>query len=912
MTLVLLFVLFSIFSCQNFTTTIGDLGVARWSIASTSVGTMALFAGGSGLNTCFNVIDIFDSKNEFWTNKTISTGRCNMSAVTVGDFALFAGGADFAILAGPAFTATNDVLVFDSTSNVWSNVQLSEARHSVAATAMGTKAYFAAGSDSARLDIYDVVTRAWETRTLSTLGLHCAVTVAPYVLLVSLRNGVIDFYNGTSDSWDRRSIESFAVTEADMACLAVGQYALFAGGTTKDGPSDLMVVYNPAQDTWNNVTMPFARSALSATALGSLAFFSGGLSSFNPQIFSDTIQIYNVPENTWRVARLSVARSLLSATTLAPYVFVGVGGQDLDFTTGLNRPYARFDLFSCPDCTTSAPTMQLIPAGTPIPLKTQTPTGSTPGRPGNAPTETNAPVTSSLPPTATIVPPPAQCAGPWIPIAVPGSISAFCSACVNGTMFLIRTVDYSLPNCQNVSSRISQSCSFPCPPSNASEINITQSLLDTGYLTDLFKTLQIPVGQIQITEQQQVAHLLLRPCDGSVNMTYVQLLIGNLMDEIYAGRSLPLPRLTGNCSLSLGKTPDSPPPYGLFSLVALLVVVILIVIVGMMIWKYYYGSTLHQLPKEISWSYLDKLSHPWRWTNRIEYFVRDYQKGSSEWKKVQSLLSDDLVLLTISAVYNPMLTVSFINQWKMYTTRLNESSEVFFNKTYAGEHKMWVMEQYETLCSQFAWNNVSKYQIPLVPAYHGTDFYIAEKIAQTGFAVLSTVDAGFYGKGIYFTTKLLYTMAYAYTNQNPAVIVSYINLGHVYPVTEDHKGPQTLLGGPLKQGYNSHFVMTNKMGNNYDRRADVGSPLCNEIVVGQESQILPAFIITFDEQQCKAQFEEWSRDTPTAQDAVTYKSPKDAVPSLKDAVFQELDSVTESHCHVNMESEEASEKYFLI
>lgn len=33
---------------------------------------------------------------------------------------------------------------------------------------------------------------------------------------------------------------------------------------------------------------------------------------------------------------------------------------------------------------------------------------------------------------------------------------------------------------------------------------------------------------------------------------------------------------------------------------------------------------------------------------------------------------------------------------------------------------------------------------------------IAQKISETGFAALSSIDAGFYGKGIYFTTSAMY------------------------------------------------------------------------------------------------------------------------------------------------------------
>src|SRR5436190_640877 len=94
----------------------------------------------------------------------------------------------------------------------------------------------------------------------------------------------------------------------------------------------------------------------------------------------------------------------------------------------------------------------------------------------------------------------------------------------------------------------------------------------------------------------------------------------------------------------------------------------------------------------------------------------------------------------------------------------------------------------------------------------GTDYYVAEKIAQTGFAALASLDAGYFGRGIYFTTYILYTLPYSCSKRNPSVVIGYLNLGNVFPVTENHKGDESLLGLPLKPGYNSHFVITTKDG----------------------------------------------------------------------------------------------------
>jgi hypothetical protein len=58
--------------------------------------------------------------------------------------------------------------------------------------------------------------------------------------------------------------------------------------------------------------------------------------------------------------------------------------------------------------------------------------------------------------------------------------------------------------------------------------------------------------------------------------------------------------------------------------------------------------------------------------------------------------------------------------------------------------KVWVMEQYEARVRSLSWN--ACLAIPIVPSVHGTDFLVAEKIAETGFAMLSSLDSGYFGK----------------------------------------------------------------------------------------------------------------------------------------------------------------------
>ena len=95
--------------------------------------------------------------------------------------------------------------------------------------------------------------------------------------------------------------------------------------------------------------------------------------------------------------------------------------------------------------------------------------------------------------------------------------------------------------------------------------------------------------------------------------------------------------------------------------------------------------------------------------------------------------------------------------------------------------------------------------------------------------------------------------------RNPAVIISYLNMGNIYPVTEEHDGKNSLMGLPIKNSYNSHFVLTAKNGHVYNNNSDV---ICDEIVIGQESQILPAFIIALNVESCMKVYNIWERNIP--------------------------------------------------
>jgi hypothetical protein len=104
-----------------------------------------------------------------------------------------------------------------------------------------------------------------------------------------------------------------------------------------------------------------------------------------------------------------------------------------------------------------------------------------------------------------------------------------------------------------------------------------------------------------------------------------------------------------------------------------------------------------------------------------------------------------------------VLTAAFIDQWKIVAARRKNDPEMFRQETHFQKNlaKQFVITAFGNLAkyasflvvvhllidSTLPWNHDQEafQQTPIVVAAHGTDLFVAEKIAQTGFASLSSV-----------------------------------------------------------------------------------------------------------------------------------------------------------------------------
>ena len=177
-----------------------NLSVARYCLAATTVGSYALFGGGSYTNISHATVDVYNSSlTRSTATNNLSVGRFDLVATTLGNYALFGGGERRSSDCDSGVYATVDVYNSSLTKSAVTN--LSVARSNLAATTVGNYALFGGGNDYATVDAYN-------------------------------------------SSLTRSAVTDLSVGRYGLAATTLGNYALFGGGSL-DG-RDIVDVYTVA------------------------------------------------------------------------------------------------------------------------------------------------------------------------------------------------------------------------------------------------------------------------------------------------------------------------------------------------------------------------------------------------------------------------------------------------------------------------------------------------------------------------------------------------------------------------------------------------------------------------------------------------------------------------------------------
>jgi len=164
--------------------------------------------------------------------------------------------------------------------------------------------------------------------------------------------------------------------------------------------------------------------------------------------------------------------------------------------------------------------------------------------------------------------------------------------------------------------------------------------------------------------------------------------------------------------------------------------------------------------------------------------------------------------------------------------------------------------------------------VSIVRAWHGTSLESAHKILKNGFANLATLDDGWFGKGIYFTTHPEYGFHYCKNKSQPCLILCYVIMFNPYPVIWDDAkstdpNEMMLLGKANYRNFGCHYVPVIKYDNFDFRPPQPGKKAeFDELVIFQESHILPYALVSVQKKKSPAPIPSATTSTSTSSKSV--------------------------------------------
>jgi hypothetical protein len=206
----------------------------------------------------------------------------------------------------------------------------------------------------------------------------------------------------------------------------------------------------------------------------------------------------------------------------------------------------------------------------------------------------------------------------------------------------------------------------------------------------------------------------------------------------------------------------------------------------------------------------------------------------------------------IYAVSNSKLLTNFENYRDTLMGKHRASPGLFKKTDWTemdpdGRRKLF-LDWFLTSASKYEWNYKDAGKPKVVPMLQGTSEQAVWQICQQGFGVTATTDAGFYGKGVYFTSKLQY--AANYSKESPGegrvFLLSMVVPGNVFPVTEHPEKAGSLLGQACRTGYQSHFTIVESKDYTQafptPKSAIDPTTTADELVTFNDAQAVPVFV----------------------------------------------------------------------
>ena len=162
---------------------------------------------------------------------------------------------------------------------------------------------------------------------------------------------------------------------------------------------------------------------------------------------------------------------------------------------------------------------------------------------------------------------------------------------------------------------------------------------------------------------------------------------------------------------------------------------------------------------------------------------------------------------------------------------------------------------FQSFTAKFKWKvDKAKPKPKCMPMLQGTSEGAVWQICQQGFGIVATTDEGYFGRGMYFTSKLSYSDIYAEKSgrDGKVFLLSMVISGNPFPVTEypflkdGSDSPEGYKGKACPLGYQSHstIVDSSKYPNSYPITSTTinATSTADELVVFESAQALPIFV----------------------------------------------------------------------
>ena len=265
----------------------------------------------------------------------LSTARYDMRAATIGKYALFAGGYISRSFFG--YGASSSVDAYNTSLTKSTPTELSCKRCGHAAASVGGYALFAGGASSCNMagryddivssvDAYDASLTRSAAHVIGAAAEIGGVAVGNYALFaggaVSMpinKDNVTSYVLAYDPSLTFTTAPWLSVARANVKGASVGNYALFAGGRANDFCTTVDA-YNASLTRTTATALSSTENNSAAATIGNHAIFVGNTASAD---------IYDASLTKTSAAILSTARTGLAATTVGGYaIFSGSGVAD--------------------------------------------------------------------------------------------------------------------------------------------------------------------------------------------------------------------------------------------------------------------------------------------------------------------------------------------------------------------------------------------------------------------------------------------------------------------------------------------------------------------------------------------------------------------------------------------------------